>query len=63
MKISLDRILDASDFASFGGGFDEDLALLCTETGEIYYNSDGVDEPLPDDIYESDKYLSVTRAC
>lgn len=40
-------------------GFGDSEAYIDTETGAIYYIGDGIDEVVPDDLYENDKYLQL----
>lgn len=58
MHVDLSDIELAIEFASADYSFDNN-AYVNSETGRIYYSGDGVDEVLPDDIYENDKYISV----
>ncbi|WP_409419572.1 UPF0158 family protein [Marinomonas sp. RS-M-Aa-14] len=57
MTVKLDDIEWAIEFASSGCGDSE--AYLDTESGAIYYIGDAVEEPIPDDLYDSDKYLQI----
>lgn len=58
--VSYDKIRDAFDFVSFGRPSEHE-AYLCLETGETHWHSDLGDdeEPLPEDIDEPAKYLSI----
>ena len=59
MKIKFDDIENAFLFASIGGMY-ENQAILCKETGEIYYISEmGDSDDLPDDVDESNKYIEI----
>ena len=59
MKIRFDDIENAFLFASIGGMY-ENQAILCKETGKIYYISEmGDSDDLPDDVDESDKYIEI----
>ena len=59
MNVKFEDIEYASLFASSDGGF-LNSALLDTESGQIYYISDmGDSYELPEDIYESDKYINI----
>jgi hypothetical protein len=51
----IDDIEWAIEFAS--SGFGDHEAYINLDTGEIYYIGDAVEEPIPDDLYESDRYL------
>ncbi|WP_395343018.1 UPF0158 family protein [Ningiella sp. W23] len=55
MAAKLDDIEWAIEFASSGLGDHE--AFINIDNGEIYYVGDAVEEPIPDDLYESDRYL------
>jgi len=58
--VDFSDLMDAFEFASFGGGF-EHRAYVDRITGKIYYVSDDFEseEELPDDLEESDRYLAV----
>jgi hypothetical protein len=61
MSAKFREILDALEFVSFDGGFGEQEAVLCRQTGKIYYRSDvsEVDE-MPDDIDDdNEKYIAI----
>ena len=59
MKIRFDDIENAFLFTSMGSMY-ENQAILCKETGEIYYISEmGDSDNLPDDVDESDKYIEI----
>lgn len=60
MTVNLSELLDAFEFSSAGEMYGSH-ALLNTETGEFVYISDGLDEPVPDDIEAADKYLRLPR--
>ena len=53
-------LLIAYEFAS-AEDFDESAAYVCRETGAIFIISDAMDpeEPLPDDLETSSRYLAV----
>jgi hypothetical protein len=55
MPATLDDIEWAIEFAS--SGFGDHEAYINIDTGEIYYVGDAVEEPIPDDLYESDRYI------
>ena len=55
MPAKIDDIEWAIEFAS--SGFGDHEAYINLDTGEIYYIGDAVEEPIPDDLYESDRYL------
>jgi hypothetical protein len=58
--VDFSELVDAFDFASFGGGF-EHRAYVDRITGKIYCVSDHFEpvEELPDDLEESDRYLAL----
>jgi Domain of unknown function (DUF1902) len=61
MQISFSEIRNAYDFVSFGGS-GEHQAVLCKETGQIYFHSDllGEDEEeWPEDTDYGEKYLAI----
>ncbi|MFT4938746.1 MAG: hypothetical protein ACI88A_001775 [Paraglaciecola sp.] len=58
MHVDLSDIELAMEFVSSDYSFDNE-AYVNSETGEIYYSGDAVDEELPDDIYENDKYILI----
>lgn len=60
VTVNPSELLDAFEFANAGEMFGSQ-AFLNTETGEFVYISDGVDEPLPDDIEDAVKYLRLPR--
>jgi len=64
MPVSFKDILDAFEFVSMGGGLGEHQAVLCKQSGKIYWHSElaELDEPedeLPDDIEDDEKYLAI----
>ena len=59
MEIRFDDIENAFLFTSIGS-MSENQAILCKETGEIYYISEmGDSDDLPDDVDESDKCIEI----
>ena len=54
------EILDAFEFVSFGQLMEHE-AYMCLETGEIYWYSGYIDDekPLPEDIDDTGKYISI----
>ena len=58
MNINLSDIELAIELVSSDYSFDSE-AYLNSETGEIYYAGDAIDEELPEDIYVNDKYISI----
>ena len=57
MKIDMDDFEFAMDFIS--SDLFDNQAYIDTESGAIYCSGEGVEEPLPDDIDENDKYLAI----
>ena len=58
MKVKFDDLELALEFSSFDI-YGDHCAYLCTESGHIYYESDALEEELPDDIFENDKYIEI----
>lgn len=59
MKFKLSDIEDAYLFVSMGPEF-SNQAILCKETGEIYYASEYGDEnEIPEDAYENDECIEI----
>ena len=58
--IRFSDIRDAFDYVSFGQPM-EHAAYLCMETGRVYWHSEfgENEEPLPDDIDESERYVCI----
>jgi len=64
MPISFQEILDALEFVSMDGGLGEHWAVLCRQTGKIYWRSefsdlDELNDELPDDIDDDEKYVAI----
>jgi hypothetical protein len=57
MAVKLDDLEWAVEFASSGIG--EHEAYINLDTGETYYVGDVVEEPIPDDLYENERYLQI----
>lgn len=62
IPIKFSDIRDAFDFVSFGQPMEHE-AYLCLKTGEIYWHSEygDVEEPLPEDIDETGRYVEIPR--
>ena len=58
MHVDLDDIELAIEFVSVDYSLDNE-AYVDSVTGEIYYCGDTVDDVVPDDIYENDKYVLI----
>ena len=62
MRVKFSEIRDAYDYVSFGGA-EEHHAVLCKETGQIYFHSDYLDndeDEWPDDIDDNEeKYIAI----
>jgi hypothetical protein len=58
--VKFSDLLDALEFASFNGPV-ENSAFIDRETGVCHYVSDEIelDDELPDDLEDSDRYLAV----
>ena len=58
--VKFSELLDAFDFASFGGPY-ESRAFVNLDTGALHCISDGVefDEEVPEDLEASDRYLPI----
>src|SRR4051794_12816856 len=61
MPASFREMLDAFEFVSFDGGFGEHEAVLCRETGKIYFRSETAElNEMPDDVeYDREKYIAI----
>jgi hypothetical protein len=60
MAVSFQKLSEAFLFVDVDGA--GNAAYVCRETGEIYWESSLIDtdeEPLPDDIEDGEKYLTV----
>jgi hypothetical protein len=55
MPATLDDIELAVEFAS--SGLSDYEAYINLDSGNIYYVGDAVEEPVPDDLYDSDRYI------
>jgi hypothetical protein len=59
MAISFSTIEDAFLYVSFGTQYEND-AVICRETGEVYYASEmGDSDELPDDVDDERKYIYI----
>ncbi|MFK0570658.1 hypothetical protein [Endozoicomonas sp.] len=58
MEVSIDDLQLAVEFVSSCPSLESE-AFLDRKTGTIYYSGDCVDEDLPIDVYENERYLSV----
>lgn len=60
VTLKFDDLLDAFEFVSAGQPMEHE-AYLCVGTGVIHYHSELGDdeEPLPDDIEDSEKYIAI----
>ena len=57
-KTSLSEIIDGIDFVS-SDQMAEHEAYLCKKTGQVYWGSENLDEALPADIGDREKYISL----
>jgi hypothetical protein len=58
MNVDINDIELAIEFVSSDHSFDNE-AYVNSETGDIYYSGDAVDEELPDDLFDNDKYIAI----
>ena len=60
VTVKFSELLDAFDFASFGGQY-ESRAFVNLDTGSLHCISDGIelDEEVPEDLEASDRYLAI----
>ena len=58
MYVDLSDLELALEFVSSDYSFDNE-AYVNSETGEIFYSGDAVDEELPEDINENEKYIVI----
>lgn len=56
--VSYGDLAEALEFVSFDT-YEDHNAYLCRETGQIYFESDSIDEDLPDDLDENGKYIVI----
>jgi hypothetical protein len=64
MTTSFREILDALEFVSIDSGLGEHQAVLCRQTGKIYFRSefadlDELNDEMPDDIDDDEKYIAI----
>jgi hypothetical protein len=64
MPASFQEILDALEFVSMDSGLGEHWAVLCRQTGKIYWRSefsdlDELNDKPPDDIDDDEKYVAI----
>ncbi len=60
VAVELDAVVDAFEFAN-AGGLSEYSAYICLDTGKIYgiTGQEDLDEDIPEDIEDSDRYLAL----
>jgi hypothetical protein len=62
-RVSLRELLDAFEFVNFQSGLGDNQALICRQTGKIYWRFEESEldelEELPDDIDDAEKYVPV----
>jgi hypothetical protein len=58
VTVKYDELLEAFDFVSFAAPM-EHQAYIDRTTGEIYWVSEAVDDELPEDLDESDRYITI----
>jgi hypothetical protein len=62
MSASFQELLDALEFVSLGGGLGGNSAILCRETGKIYWqfaDSPELSNELPDEIDGDETYIRL----
>jgi hypothetical protein len=62
MPTSFQDILGAFEFVSMGGAIGEHQAVVCKQTGKVYWHSEFSDldfDPLPDDVENEGKYVAI----
>jgi len=60
MAVSFQKLAHTFQFVNADGG--SNTAYVCRSTGEIYWDSDLAEDPLPDDVEDEEKYLTVPSA-
>jgi hypothetical protein len=58
VAVKYDELLEAFDFVSFAAPM-EHQAYIDRTTGKIYWVSEAVDDELPEDLDESDRYITI----
>jgi len=58
VRPKFEDILEGIEFVS-SGYLTEHAAYLCKETGRIFWRSEDLDEPLPEDFDDPEKYLTL----
>ena len=56
--VNFSELLEAYQFVSFGSPM-ENQAFISLDTGKIYWVSEVIDDEVPEDLGESDRYLQV----
>jgi len=64
MPVSFQQLLEAFEFVSVANGLGEHQAVLCRQTGKIYWHSefselDELNDELPDDVEDDEKYVTI----
>ena len=64
MPVSFQQLLEAFEFVSVANGPGEHQAVLCRQTGKIYWYSefsdlDELNDELPDDVEDDEKYVTI----
>jgi hypothetical protein len=59
MPVSFKKLLETFELMGMANPFGDCEAILCKQTGKIYYRSDSPElgDELPDDIHDGEKYI------
>ena len=58
MRVNYEDLELAFEFVSFAT-YEDHQAYICVETGQIYYESENLDEEPPPDLGEEGRYLGI----
>lgn len=58
VAVSFSDLEMALEYASYNS-YEDHNAYLCQETGQLFYESDAIDEDLPTDLDENDRYMRI----
>jgi hypothetical protein len=64
MPTGFQEILDAFEFVGSSSGVGENRAIVCRQTGKVYYRSeffdvDELNDELPDDVEDNENYVAI----